>query len=140
MGKSRGIVGESHLKKYTRGSLATTTPITLQEFQIYLLFNKGVTLKKISLSLQKSNIIIDDQALFDILRKVGMHFQALYRKHVNQPHSIPQLIFANFVKGESIASLCDTNRLDPKQLFEIIRKIGLLYASYCQKNGKYHLN
>lgn len=139
MGKPRGIVGESHLKKFTRGTLATTSPITLQEFQIYLLFMKGISLKKISLSLEKSHISIDDQALFDILRKVGMHFQALYRKHINQPHSIPQLIFANFVKGESIASLCETNRLDPKQLFDTLRKIGLLYASYCQHNGKYEL-
>lgn len=123
-------IGNPNLKKFTRGTLATNKQPTKQEIQIFLLFVKGKTLKLILDALKNSGIIYSEQQMFDIIRKVGLYYQTFYKESVSIPFDIPKVIFSHFVKGDSIQQLIDDNHSTSQEIGEILRKIGLLYASY----------
>jgi hypothetical protein len=124
------LIGDSKLKKFTRGGLADQKPITKLDKIIYLLFVKGYSLGKIQRELSKRNIQLEEQQMYDIIRKVGLEYQTLYRKEINVPFDRPKIIFAEFVKGIGIQTLSDDYQINPHDLFAILRKIGLLYAQY----------
>ena len=129
MDKNR-YTGNPDLKRFKRGSLAFNTPVSERDAKIFLLFVNGLTLKRIQAALSTDHIVLEEPALFDILRKVGFAYQTFYRGNVSSPFQIDQLIFADFVKGQAIRQLCETNALDPQSLINRLRKIGLVYALY----------
>lgn len=130
------ILGDSKLKRFKSGILASNTPVSSQDTKIFLLFVHDITLKRIQSALVADDINFSEPQLFNILRKVGFAYQTEYRKGIASPFNIDQLIFADFVKGTAIQQLCETNNLDPQSLFRILRKIGLLYATYHQQAKK----
>ncbi len=123
-------VGNPRLKKFVRGSLATNTPISDLENKVFMLFVKGIQLKRILDALINEDRQITENQLYDILRKVGFHYQTKYRQGIANPFNKNQLIFADFVKGVSLQQLTQSNQLDPPELIGILRKIGLLYYTY----------
>ena len=129
--KRHGFIGDAHLKRYTRGSLADNKPMTKLDQVIFLLFVKGHSLGFILETLKKHNIAeIDEQQMFDIIRKVGLDYQNRYKKAISTPFDRPKVLFAEFVKGTTIQKMADDYQLNPHELFAILRKVGLLYAQY----------
>lgn len=125
-----GQIGDSKLKRFNRGNLADNKPITDTERKIFLLFVKGVKLSKIQIALEKDGHTYTEQQLFDIIRKAGFEYQSHYRQEVNQPNDKPKLLFADFVKGTAIEQLIENWNLESIELFQQLRKVGLIYATY----------
>jgi hypothetical protein len=125
-------IGNPDLKRFTRGTLATNSPITPIERNVFMLFVKGIQLKRVLLALKNDHNEMTEHQLYDTLRKVGFHYQAKYRQGISIPFNKNQLIFSDFVKGVSLQQLTQDNGVDPPELMGILRKIGLLYYTYDQ--------
>lgn len=123
-------IGDSRLKHFTRGTLADNKPITDMDRVVYLLFVKGHKLSKIRLEFAERYIFLEEQRMYDMIRKVGLEYQTRYRKEINVPFDKPKIMFSEFVKGMALNRMAEDYQISPNELFTILRKVGLLYAQY----------
>ena len=135
MGQRRGFIGDAHLKKYRSGTLAKNTPITENEYKIYYTFVKGIKASRIIDAMEHEGAEIEEHEFWDIIRRVGMECQEMYRASVSTPFDLNKTLFSEFVKGIKIEQILEDYTIPAQQLFKIIRKVGYLYLHYNNKTG-----